>query len=115
MENVSFREVFVYFLCCLYTACHSPYYERGTTLGIAADKDIVRVFGVLRLQKSHGQQTKFGLDDLGLALLYHDGTAAIRIWLPVDFLNLNTSQTAVLAQELKRVDVPTAGASLFVR
>ena len=79
---------------------------------------------MLRLQEAHGEEAELGLDDEGFALRDHDGT---RGWgtcrrtsgygggLPVDFLDFYASQLAILAKELKGVDVPSAGTAFLMR
>ena len=75
---------------------------------------------MLRLEKAHGQQTELGLDDVGLAFLYHQRAGNPSpvsrggCWLPVDILHTYAGQLAVLAQKLERVDIPAAGAALLV-
>ena len=115
MALSSFCQIFVYFLSSLYTAGHRPNHERGSVLGVAADKDILWIIRMLRFQESHCQQTEFCLNDFRLTLLHHDGTATVGVGFPVDFLNLDTSQFAVFAKEFEGIDIPTAGTSLFVR
>ena len=99
---------------CFYSAGHGAHYERGTVLGIAAHKDVLGIFRVLWLQESHGQQAELCLNDEGLALLHHDGTTALGVGFPVYFLHLHTRQSAVLTQELERIDVPATGAAFLV-
>ena len=43
-----------------------------------------------------------------------DGPTAFRIRFPVYFLHFHAGQSAVFTQELKGVDIPASGASLFV-
>ena len=69
---------------------------------------------MLRLEEAHGQKHEFGLDNLGLAFLDHNRTTTVGVGPPVDFLNFYTCQFAVLAEKLQRVDIPAAGAALFV-
>ena len=45
----------------------------------------------------HSQQDQFGLDNLGLALLNHEGTTTGGVRFPVDFLNADTRQVTILA------------------
>ena len=98
----------------VFTTGHSANYERGTIGRVAADEYVLGVFRMLWLQKSHRQQHEFGLDDFGLAPLYHDGPTALWIGFPVNLLHLHTCQLTILAQELQGVDVPATGATLLV-
>ena len=82
---------------CLNAAGHGAHNERGAVLGIAADEDVRRILRVLGLQEAHGQETELGLDDEGLALGNHDRTTAGGVGLPVDFLDADAGQAAVLA------------------
>ena len=98
----------------LTTTGHRADYERGTISRVATDEDVLGILRMFRLQESHSQQTELGLDNLGLALLDHDGATAFWVWLPVNLLNLYASQFAVLAQKLQGVDIPATGATLLV-
>ena len=69
---------------------------------------------MFRLQESHSQQNQLGLYDFGLALLNHNGATTFWVWLPVYLLNFYACQLAILAQELKGIDVPTACATFLV-
>ena len=78
-------------------AGHSANYERGAIGRVATYEDILWIFRMFGLEESHSQQNKFSLDNLGFALLNHDGATTLWIWLPVNLLNLYTSQLAILA------------------
>ena len=110
-----FRKETMNFLRRFDATGHRTDNEAGTARGIATHKDILRILRMLRLQESHSQQDKFGLDNLGLPLLDHQWTPAFWVGLPVDFLHFHAGQFAVLAEELEGVDVPTTGAALLVR
>ena len=69
---------------------------------------------MLWLQESHGQQYQFSFYNLGLALLNHDGATAFGIWFPIYLLYFYAGKLTVLTQELKGVNVPTAGAALLM-
>ena len=70
---------------------------------------------MFRLQESHSEKDKFGFNDLGLALLYHDGATTIGIGLPVDFLYFHTRQSSILTNKLEGIDVPTTRTTLLMR
>ena len=70
---------------------------------------------MLGLQESHREKDEFGLDDFRLSLLHHQGTSAIGIGLPIDFLHPYACELPVLAEKLQGVDIPTTRASLFMR
>ena len=105
----------MHFLGGLLTAGHSSDYQTGAIGRVAAYEHVLGIFGVFGLQEAHGQQTELGLDDFRLTLLDHDGTTAVGIGFPIDFLYFHTSELPVLTQELQGVDVPSSRASLFVR
>ena len=105
----------MYFLGDLLAAGHSADDKAGAIGRVATYEDVLGVFLMLWLQESHGQQNEFGLDDFGLTFLYHDGATALRVWLPVDFLNFHACQLAILTQELQGVDVPSPGTSFLMR
>jgi len=65
---------------------------------------------MLWLQEAHGEEYQFGLDDLRLTLLNHNGASTFWVWLPVYLLNFYSCKFAVLTQELEGVDVPTTRA-----
>ncbi len=98
----------------LLTAGHGSDYQTGTVGRVTADEDVLGVLGVFGFQEAHGQQTEFCLDDFRLALLNHDGTTAVGIGLPIDFLHFHARQLSVLTEELKGVDVPSSRTSFFV-
>ena len=88
--------------------------ERGAVGGVAADENVLRVLRMLGLEESHGEEHELGLDDFGLSGLDHDGTTAGGIGLPINGLDADAGEFAVLAEELESVDVPAAGAAFFV-
>jgi hypothetical protein len=69
---------------------------------------------MLWLEEAHSQQNQLGLNDFGLALLYHDGASTLWVGLPFNLLNFYASEMAILSQELQGIDVPAACATFFV-
>ena len=74
---------------------HSADDEAGAVSGVATDEDVGGVLWVLWLQEAHSQQAEFSLDDFGLPFLDHDGTSAVGVGLPIDFLHLDACQLAI--------------------
>ena len=107
-------QVSVHLMRRIASACHCPYHERGSVLGIAADEDVLGIVRMLRFEESHCKETCLALYHLRVASLNHDGTASLGIRLPVDGLHANATQLTVLAYKLQRIDVPAARTSLFV-
>lgn len=103
------------FLGRLLAGGHSADDEAGAVSRVAADEDVGGVLWVLWLQEAHSQQAEFSLDDFGFPFLDHDGTSAVGVGFPIDFLHLDACQLALLAQKFEGVDVPAACAAFFVR
>ena len=107
-------QVSVHLMRRVASACHCPYHERGSVLGIAADKDVLGIVRMLRFEESHCKEACLALYHLRVASLNHDGTASLGIRLPIDGLHADATQLTVLAYKLQRIDVPAARTSLFV-
>ena len=51
---------------------------------------------MLWLQESHSEQYEFGLDDLWLAFLHHNGAPTLRIGLSIDLLHFHPREFTIL-------------------
>ena len=65
-------------------------------------------------QESHGEQCELGLDDAGLAFLFHQRATALGVGQPFYLLHLDSLQLTVGSDELEGVDVPQPRASFLV-
>ena len=89
--------------------------QTGSVGGIATDKDILGILGMLGFQEPHSQQDQLGLDNLELTGFHHQRTTTFGIGFPVDRLNADARNLSVLTEELERVDVPATGTTFLMR
>ena len=88
--------------------------KKGGTCCIASHEYILGKFRLLWFQEAHGQEYGLCLDDFRLACLYHQWATTLRVWFPINRLNLHTCQLAILSEELQRVNIPAAGTAFLV-